>query len=109
MGEAVREVWPGLCNALTVDYVDRELVWYPPGKSGSRGSREFDEGYLFWQRTNGTRLGRSERRILPMPDPAASPEHQILDSAPPEHYLPDQGNRGRGGPGPQRPKRGGNR
>jgi CRISPR-associated protein (TIGR03986 family) len=105
---AVRErVWPALRHALALDFVDRDLVWYPPGRSGERGTQPYDEGYDFWQRSNGSRLSDTVRALVPLPDPAGSPDDQILESAPEEEHVPGA----RGGPGGRGtgPRRGGGR
>jgi CRISPR-associated protein (TIGR03986 family) len=96
VGGAVREkVWPALRHALALDFVDRDLVWYPPGRSGERGTQPYDEGYDFWQRSNGSRFSHKVRPLVVLPDPTGSADDQILESFPEEESVPGS----RSGPG----------
>ncbi|HEY6422283.1 MAG TPA: hypothetical protein VIY28_03350 [Pseudonocardiaceae bacterium] len=60
----VRQTWPALATALTLDHVPSDQVWYPPGAPWSDRNidkgKKFDEGYAFWQQTSG--LMHSDRK-----------------------------------------------
>ncbi|MBK0869635.1 TIGR03986 family CRISPR-associated RAMP protein [Saccharopolyspora sp. HNM0986] len=50
---AVRDVWNALARVLRPQD-DPEQVWYPPGADWSqRGTKDFDDGFEFWQQTSG--------------------------------------------------------
>lgn len=75
-----RQTWPALAAACQFDRVDPELVWYPPGARWAEvGTQPFDEGYTFWQKSEGRRLRDEVRPLKALPDPAAPAEGQQLD------------------------------
>ena len=85
-----------LRHALSFGYIPDDLVWYPAVK-GEKGSKEFDESFEFFARTNGVRMKDEDRSLVELPDAAKSPEDQVI-------RWPVRGNRanapnGRGGRG----------
>ena len=57
-----------------------ELVWYPPGLEGAKGSEDFDKSFEFFPRTAGLELKDKVRELVELPDAAGLPEAQVLDS-----------------------------
>ena len=79
--QPVSATWQALRHALTFGFVSDELVWYPPGPDGAKGSEEFDKSFEFFPRTAGLELKDKIRELVVLPDAAASPGAQVLDSA----------------------------
>ncbi|WP_300603272.1 TIGR03986 family CRISPR-associated RAMP protein [Trebonia sp.] len=71
--------WERLRHVLSPEYVDDDLVWYPPGP-GAKGDKTFDESFEFFALTNGVELRKERRVLVDLPDPAKAPEAQVLDS-----------------------------
>jgi len=83
-------VWPALSAVLTLDHVDPDRVWYPPGASWNEyqtgrpdALERFDRGYEFWKTSRGQQM-RSEpdRLLVPLPDAAAGADQQYLKIVP---------------------------
>jgi hypothetical protein len=72
--------WQALQHALTFGFVSDELVWYPPGPDGAKGSEDFDKSFEFFPRTAGLELKDKVRELVELPDAAAPPDAQVLDS-----------------------------
>lgn len=72
--------WAALRNALTLGYVSDELVWYPPGTEGPRGSEKYDQGFDFWKGSAGIVMDGRARRLVSPPSPAQPPADQVLRS-----------------------------
>jgi len=83
-------VWPALSAVLTLDHVDPDRVWYPPGASwnehhtGRPDALEwFDRGYEFWKTSRGQRMRKEpDRPLVPLPDAAAGADQQYLKIVP---------------------------
>lgn len=82
--DAVTAFWqqaPGnttaLRHALSFGYVPDDLVWYP-AIQGEKGSKEFDESFEFFARTNGIQMKDEDRPLAELPDPAKGPEDQVI-------------------------------
>lgn len=78
--QPVSATWQALSHALTFGFVSDELVWYPPGPDGAKGSEEFDKSFEFFPHTAGLELKESIRDLVALPDAAAPPGAQVLDS-----------------------------
>jgi len=78
--QPVSATWQALSHALTFGFVSDDLVWYPPGPDGEKGSAEFDKSFEFFPRTVGLELKDKIRELVELPDAAASPDAQVLDS-----------------------------
>ena len=72
--------WQALRHALTFGFVSDDLVWYPPGPDGAKGSEDFDKSFEFFPSTVGLELKDKIRDLVELPDAAASPGAQVLDS-----------------------------
>jgi len=98
--QSVSATWQALRHALTFGFVSDDLVWYPPGPDGAKGGEEFDKSFEFFPRTAGLELKEEIRELVVLPDAAASPDAQVLDSrAGPRRK--EQGPRREQGPGEQ--------
>ncbi len=91
----VSATWQALSHALTFGFVSDGLVWYPPGADGAKGTKEFDKSFEFFPRTVGLELKDKIRELVELPDAAASPEAQVLDSRAGERRK-EQGRREQG-------------
>jgi hypothetical protein len=92
--------WQALEHALTFGFVSDELVWYPPGLEGAKGSEDFDKSFEFFPRTAGLELKDKVRELVELPDAAAPPEAQVLDSRAGERRKePGEGSREQRGAG----------
>jgi CRISPR-associated protein (TIGR03986 family) len=78
--QPVSATWQALRHALTFGFVSDDLVWYPPGPDGAKGSEDFDKGFEFFPRTAGLELKDKVRDLVELPDAAAPPGAQVLDS-----------------------------
>ena len=78
--QSVSATWQALRHALTFGFVSDDLVWYPPGPDGAKGSEDFDKSFEFFPRTVGLELKDKIRDLVELPDAAASPSAQVLDS-----------------------------
>jgi ketosteroid isomerase-like protein len=78
--QPVSATWQALRHALTFGFVSDDLVWYPPGSDGAKGSEDFDKSFEFFPRTAGLELKDKIRDLVELPDAAASPGAQVLDS-----------------------------
>jgi CRISPR-associated protein (TIGR03986 family) len=97
LSQAVTATWGALRNALKLDFVSDQLVWYPPGP-GEKGTEEFDWSFEFFSHSTGQMLSKKERRLVVLPSAAQGSADQVLDSADGERPLPeDQPARRRGG------------
>ena len=57
--------WPALAKAVTLDAVDTDEVWYPPGAGwGQVGSKDFDGGYEFWKQSVGRKQAQPPHKEL---------------------------------------------
>lgn len=75
-----RTTWPQLAAACQFNRVDPDLVWYPPGAPWAEVGRDaFDEGFAFWQKSEGKDLETGARPLTVLPDPASSPDQQRLE------------------------------
>jgi hypothetical protein len=72
--------WQALQHALTFGFVPDELVWYPPGPDEAKGSEDYDKSFEFFPRTTGLELKDKVRELVELPDAAAPPDAQVLDS-----------------------------
>ncbi len=89
--EGIRDtVWPALSAVLTLDHVDPDHVWYPPGALWSEhhtgrpeALERFDRGYEFWKTSRGQRMHQeSDRPLVPLPDAAAGADRQYMKIVP---------------------------
>ena len=89
--EGIRDtVWPALSAVLTLDHVDPDHVWYPPGASWNEhhtgrpdALESFDRGYEFWKTSRGQRMRKEpDRPLVPLPDAAAGADQQYLKIVP---------------------------
>jgi RAMP superfamily len=78
--QPVSATWQALRHALTFGFVSDDLVWYPPGPDGAKGSEDFDKSFEFFPRTVGLELKDKIRDLVELPDAAAPPGAQVLDS-----------------------------
>lgn len=88
-----QSTWPALAIACTLDHVDPELVWYPPGASWDKvGTEEFDKGYEFWSESVGRGgSGKAQTKDKPLIQlPAITDPRQEL----PIVAKPQRGGRG---------------
>lgn len=82
-GPAVTAQWPALRNALTLGFVQDDLVWYPPGE-GVRGTPEYDRGFDFWKHSNGSRVSFTKRGVKYLE------ERRLVAPASPVHPASEQ-------------------
>jgi hypothetical protein len=95
--QPVSATWQALRHALTFGFVSDDLVWYPPGPDGAKGSEDFDKSFEFFPRTAGLELKDKVRDLVELPDAAAPPGAQVLDSRAGERRKePGAGEQGRG-------------
>jgi hypothetical protein len=70
--------WPELARVVTMDAVDTNYVWYPPGAPWSAlGGEDFDKGYEFWRASVGRKQTKPPDKGL-VQLPAAGDASQSL-------------------------------
>jgi len=83
----VQQTWPALATALTLDHVQPDQVWYPPGAPWShrndKKGKTFDEGYAFWQQTSGLYHSGGKRGTPRM----GYPLHALPDIGDPDQRM----------------------
>ena len=72
--------WPELARVVTLDSVDTNYVWYPPGAPWSQlGSEDFDKGYEFWKESVGRKQSRGpDKELIQLPDVLADQKLKIV-------------------------------
>lgn len=83
----VQQTWPALATALTLDHVQPDQVWYPPGAPWShrndKKGKTLDEGYAFWQQTSGLYHSGGKRGTPRM----GYPLHALPDIGDPDQRM----------------------
>ena len=76
--------WPELARVVTLDSVDTNYVWYPPGAAWSHvGSEEFDKGYEFWKESVGRQQSQGpDKKLVQLPDVLSDQKLTIIKGKP---------------------------
>ncbi|MGW2476578.1 hypothetical protein [Streptomyces sp. NPDC001665] len=77
----VRETWPDVRAALTLDHVAPDNVWYPVNAripEGKLTPEDLEAGFTFWAETAGEQLADRRRELRPLPRPSAPAQDQAL-------------------------------